>query len=175
MKTRRKKSSSKRRLPLLDIILMLTMAAFLIFGGIVGSLVYSAVKDLPALSNLEPTVSQTSFVYDRNGNIWHELRSEEYRIPVEFQDIPTHVRYAVLAAEDHRFYSHYGFDLRGIFRALYKNIVEGGLQGGSTITQQLAKEAFLEPARVWKRKVQDAIVAVLLEQNILKMKFYACI
>ncbi len=145
------------------------MTVVLVGAGFVVAIGLSAIKDLPALSNLEPEASEISILYDRNGDIWTELKSTEYRIPTTIKTMPDHLVDAVLAAEDHRFYSHPGFDLRAIFRALYQNIKDdSSLQGGSTITQQLAKIAFLEYDRTLKRKIQDAVVATLMERKYTK-------
>lgn len=165
----KKRRMPKRHIGILDVLIYLVLAAILVAGGFAASIVFSAVRDLPALANLEPKITQTSVVFDRDGNVWTELRSAEYRVPVKIDQIPQHVKNAVLAAEDHRFYSHKGFDLRAILRALYSDIFEDkGLQGGSTITQQLAKIAFLESSRTLKRKIQDVIVATLLERKYTK-------
>ncbi|MBP8613281.1 MAG: PBP1A family penicillin-binding protein [Firmicutes bacterium] len=165
-KKRRRKKQGPR---ILDLIIYLLLAAVLIGACFAIVVVVSAYRDLPDLSNLEPTASATSILYDAQGEIWTELKSGEYRIPIPIEDMPSHLLDAVLAAEDHRFYSHPGFDLRAILRALYQNITDAsGLQGGSTITQQLAKIAFLEPDRTLKRKVQDVMVATLLERKYTK-------
>ena len=153
----------------MDVLIYLFLAVLLVGAGFAAAVVVSAIRDLPALANLEPKASEISIIYDRNGDIWTELRASEYRIPISISDMPQHLIDAVLAAEDHRFYSHPGFDLKAIMRALYQNIKDDStLQGGSTITQQLAKIAFLEHDRTLKRKVQDVIVAVLMERKYTK-------
>jgi len=88
----------------------------------------------------------------------------ESRILVSLFHIPSHLARAVLAAEDADFYQHHGVDLFGILRALWVNLRAGGIrQGGSTITQQLAKNYFLSPERTIWRKLRELIIAVLLE------------
>ncbi len=165
----KRKRTKKKRMPTLDIIIYVVLGICLVGAGFAAAIVLSAIRDLPALANLEPEPSEISILYDRNGDIWTELRSTEYRVPVTIRDMPSHLIDAVLAAEDHRFYTHPGFDLKAIFRALYQNIKDdSSLQGGSTITQQLAKIAFLEQDRTLKRKVQDAIVATLMERKYTK-------
>ena len=130
---RRKKA--RRGFRVLDFIIYLMLAVALVGGGFATAVVLSAIRDLPALANLEPETSEISILYDRSGEIWTELRSAEYRVPATIRDMPSHLVNAVLAAEDHRFYTHPGFDLRAIFRALYQNLRdEASLQGGSTIT-----------------------------------------
>jgi len=165
-----KQKAAGKRSVVLTVVLCLILACFLVGAGIAAYLVASAVRDLPALANLEePKTSQTSFVYDINGKVWTELHSTENRVPVDLKDLPQHVINAVLAAEDVRFYSHPGVDLRAIARALWNDITgSGDLQGGSTITQQLAKKLFLEDSRTLKRKIQDAILAVMLERQYTK-------
>jgi len=85
------------------------------------------------------------------------------------EDFPQHLVDAVITAEDRRFYEHSGIDLRGIFRALFRNIGSGEVvQGGSTITQQLIKILYLERDRTFKRKIQEAVIALWLEHRLGK-------
>ena len=91
-------------------------------------------------------------------------RERESRRLVSIQAVPEHLIHAVLAAEDHRFFQHWGIDPRGILRALITNLRHGAIrQGGSTITQQLAKNYFLTPDRNLIRKFQEAVLAVVME------------
>ena len=88
----------------------------------------------------------------------------ERRQLVSIQQVPQHFVFSVLAAEDNRFFEHYGFDPRGMIRAAYINIRYGRIrQGGSTITQQLAKNYFLTPERTISRKLQELIMSVVIE------------
>ncbi len=145
------------------------LAAALIGIGVTATFVMSALKDMPALGNLEPTASEVSILYDMHGEVWTELHSTEHRIPTKLSELPEHFIKAILAAEDHRFYDHQGVDLRAILRAFTRNFVsKGSLEGGSTITQQLAKMAFLTSSRTYKRKIQDAVVAFMLERQYTK-------
>jgi len=99
----------------------------------------------------------------------------ESRLLVNITQVPTYLVDGVLAIEDHRFYEHRGVDWRAMLRALYTDITAGRVvEGGSTITQQLVKNYFLEPARTFRRKFQEATMAVILEaiyekQAILEM------
>lgn len=91
-------------------------------------------------------------------------REREQRRLVSINEVPRHLKYAILAAEDSRFYRHHGVDPRGILRALYTNIRHGGIrQGGSTLTQQLAKNYFLTPERTIRRKVKEFLMALTME------------
>jgi penicillin-binding protein 1A len=92
-----------------------------------------------------------------------------YTRPVTLAELPPHLPHAVLATEDRRFYDHFGLDLIGLVRAVYVNLRAGTIrQGGSTITQQLAKNLFLTPERTLKRKVQETLLALWLERLFTK-------
>lgn len=83
---------------------------------------------------------------------------------VDYQHLSTHLKRAVVAAEDDRFMQHHGFDMRGIEQALKKNQRKGAsVAGGSSITQQLAKNLFLSPSRSYVRKAQEAVIALMIE------------
>ncbi|MFA5041840.1 MAG: penicillin-binding protein 1A, partial [Bdellovibrionales bacterium] len=89
--------------------------------------------------------------------------------PVTLSELPDYVPHAILAIEDRRFYDHFGVDLWGIMRALARNVTAGRtVQGGSTLTQQLAKNLFLSPERTLKRKVQEMLLAIWLEHTYTK-------
>jgi penicillin-binding protein 1B len=91
-------------------------------------------------------------------------QERERRQLISIEQVPEHLIWAVLAAEDHRFFQHYGIDLRGILRALVTNLRHGSIrQGGSTLTQQLAKNYFLTPARTIIRKFKEVILSVIIE------------
>ncbi len=88
--------------------------------------------------------------------------------PVDVTKLPDHVAQAFIAIEDRRFYGHWGVDPRGIARAVFHNVSSGGSQGGSTITQQLAKNAFLDSRRTFGRKAQEVLIAFWLESWLSK-------
>lgn len=93
----------------------------------------------------------------------------ERRIPIPYHQIPDHVRKAFIAIEDARFYEHYGIDPIRIVGAFIANVRAGGtVQGGSTITQQLAKMLFLNPERTYSRKIKEALLALLIERYYTK-------
>jgi len=115
-------------------------------------------------------------IYDRNGKLLYEIYSEQNRVPVKLEELPQHLIDATLAIEDKNFYRHHGFDLKGISRAFFNIIFHRKLQGGSTITQQLVKNALLTPKRTLSRKVKEAILTTLTEllyskDQILEMYF----
>lgn len=123
-------------------------------------------KQLPSPNNL--TTSEnfpvSTQVFDRNGNLLYEIYGNENRIPINIEDLPEYVLQATVAIEDKKFYSHHGLDLTGLLRASFKNFKsEGNLQGGSTITQQLVKNALLSNEKTLQRKIKEAVLAVMTE------------
>lgn len=136
--------------------------------GIVAWAYYSLT---PAASQLaERKISQTSIIYDRTGsNILYEMHGEENRKILNHDQIPEVARLATIATEDANFYKHIGVDPLSVARALKVNIENNGIrQGGSTITQQLARSAFLSKERTFKRKFLEAIFALKIERHYTK-------
>lgn len=116
-----------------------------------------------------PDISAITFVYDDQGNVIDQMDRGEHREKVALERIPKHLIQATLAAEDRTFYSHWGFSLRGITRALWVNLKEQRLaQGASTITQQLAKNLYLTHDRTWSRKWKEATLTTQLELHFTK-------
>ncbi|KKS64247.1 MAG: hypothetical protein UV33_C0031G0001, partial [Candidatus Daviesbacteria bacterium GW2011_GWA1_42_6] len=114
-------------------------------------------------------------ILDRNGKLLYEVYADERRTPVELKSLPKYVWQATLAAEDRDFYSHSGFSIRGITRAFISTFFRQKLQGGSTITQQLVKNALLEPDRTVRRKVREFILSAAVETFYKKdqiLEFY---
>ena len=110
----------------------------------------------------------SSQFFDAKGNLITTVDSEEDRIPVTIDKVPKNLQHAFLAAEDIRFYEHGGIDFRGIGRAIYTYIRWGEVQGGSTITQQLAKNYFLTQEQTLSRKLHEAFIALQIEQKYTK-------
>ena len=114
-------------------------------------------------------LSQRSILYKRDGTLLAVLHAEENRSPVALEKVPEHMVDAILGLEDERFWQHGGVDLRSTGRALFTNVQSGEVvQGGSTITQQLVKNALLTPERSVDRKVREAVLAVRLEGQLSK-------
>ncbi|WP_282035032.1 transglycosylase domain-containing protein [Metabacillus indicus] len=115
-------------------------------------------------------MDSTTTLVDPEGSKVAELYLQN-REPVSVKDIPVHVREAFIAVEDKRFYEHNGIDLKAISRALYRDFLAGGkVEGGSTITQQLAKNTFLTSEKSVLRKVKEAAIAMSLENKYSKSK-----
>ena len=145
--------------------LVLGLWGIMILGGI---LLWFAAE-LPNITKSmvferRPTV----IIKDANGEIVDRYGDVKGKI-VDVTALPPHITQAVLAIEDRRFYQHWGIDAKGIARAFIVNIQQGGfVQGGSTITQQLAKNLFLSRDRTLKRKIQELILAIQLERELTK-------
>jgi penicillin-binding protein 1A len=123
---------------------------------------------LPVSRALEPLPSPAIVLLDADGRAFAR-RGAYTEAPVAAEGLPKHVIDAFLSIEDRRFYSHWGFDLRGLARAAAANLRAGRtVQGGSTITQQLAKTSFLSSERKLGRKVQELAIAVWLELKLSK-------
>jgi len=132
---------------------------------------FNTIRTLPDPGEIvDIQVSQSTKIYDREGEaLLYEIYGEEKRTIIAPEDIPDVVRSATISIEDDSFYSHPAFDLRGILRALVTNLIHGGVvQGGSTITQQLAKNAFLTGEKKYTRKVKELVLAMRLEQRYSK-------
>src|SRR5208283_1801343 len=127
---------------------------------------YLEIPDVKDLSHYAPR--SATRLYTDDGALFAELFIEK-RVPIPLSEMPDHLRQAFIAIEDVRFYQHFGFDLRGIGRALYKNVLRKGMsEGASTITQQLARNLFLTPTKSLKRKIEEIILAVNIERSYSK-------
>jgi len=150
---------------------------WLIIGVAGAVLLYLFLKDMPNPKKLESgEYPESSQIMDRNGKMLYEIYADKNRTSVVLSEVPDKMIKATLAIEDNNFYKHVGFDIRGIIRGLYRTIFERRLQGGSTITQQLVKNALLTPERTWERKIKEAFLTVITEimyskDEILEMYF----
>ncbi|MBP2629186.1 MAG: penicillin-binding protein, family [Firmicutes bacterium] len=149
------------------IVITLIVFVVIITGAGLGFLTAS-IHTMPSLKDeIRPAAS--SQIYDINGKLISTVHSVENRLPVPLNKIPKNLQNAFVAAEDARFYQHIGIDPRGILRAIWSNITDRGVsEGGSTITQQLAKNALLSQDRTLKRKIQEAILALQIERQYTK-------
>jgi 1A family penicillin-binding protein len=146
-----------------DIVLR-TALAVVVIGGAIG-LGWTA-KQAWAVHRLTRGVGNTVF-YDANGKPWFAL--DEHRRDVPISEVAPALREAVVAVEDHRFYRHGGIDPIGFGRAVWRNLRRRAIrEGGSTITQQLARTVFLSNQRTIGRKGKEAILAALIEQQLTK-------
>ena len=137
--------------------------------GVIGGAFFAFTRDLPQIRTLEAFRPQAiTRIYSADKQLLAELYSEK-RDPVPLDSIPAYLKAALIATEDRKFYSHSGLDLKGIARALIKDILAGEfVEGASTITQQLAKTLFLTSRKTMVRKIKEAILAFQLERRYTK-------
>jgi penicillin-binding protein 1A len=171
-KNRKKKRKivSFQRIAIVVVILILIS-----FGAGLG-LFFSYVKDAPVFDPRKLKPSETSFVYDQDSQIIAELHGEQNRIPVDIEKVPDNLKNAFISIEDQAFYKHKGVNIRSILGAAITDIVRGEYhRGASTITQQLVKNSFLSRDKTFKRKAQEAWLAIQLERHYTKnqiLEFY---
>ncbi|MDQ7019874.1 MAG: penicillin-binding protein 1A [Robiginitomaculum sp.] len=145
------------------------MVASLWIGLISGAGLLLLASNLPDTSSLWEVERQPSITYVDIKGRQIAVRGAAYAPPVHVDELPPHLVDAVLAIEDRRFYHHFGVDPIGLARAMFTNVRRGGVvQGGSTLTQQLAKNLFLTNDRTYKRKAQEVLLAFWLESRFSK-------
>ena len=164
-----RRRKSRQSPSLIGRLLKLGAVAALIVSVALGIWLISIARDLPETSGLTEVERSASIAfYDQNGRLIARRGSAHGRV-AERDDLPPYLVDAVLAVEDRRFYDHFGVDVRGTARALWANLRAGRVvQGGSTLTQQLAKNLFLTPERTMRRKVQEMMLAFWLENRFSK-------
>ena len=143
------------------VIVALAGSGYVIFLGM----------SIPDMESIERSkVAESTKIYDREGKILlYELHGEEKRTIIPFGEIPDIVKKATVAVEDRNFYAHAAIDWRSLARAFVVNVTNAGIvQGGSTITQQLAKNAFLDPDRTVTRKIKEVFLSYRLEKKYSK-------
>ncbi|HEY3298188.1 MAG TPA: penicillin-binding protein 1A [Armatimonadota bacterium] len=149
-----------------EIAILLTIAVIL---GFTVAAFFSVAKLLPAsggVGNFEPT--EATKIYSSDGVVLADIYKENREF-VSIEKIPKDLQNATVAIEDKRFYKHLGVDFIGIFRAVYQNFRRGHMaEGGSTLTQQLARNIYLTPAKKLSRKLQEMVLAYEIERNYSK-------
>ncbi len=145
---------------------------FGLVGVIAGAvLLFAIARALPDPTNLtNREVEQSTKILDRTGKtVLYEVHGSRRRTAIALEEIPPAVKWATVAAEDKDFFTHRGFDLTGIIRALLVNALRGEIaQGGSTLTQQFIKNSILTTERTWQRKIRELILAYRIEQRFTK-------
>ena len=112
--------------------------------------------------------NKTSFIYDRNGALITDFKGSENRVDATWDELSDNLKNAIIAVEDQRFYTHNGVDIKRIVGALIGNLLTNSMEGGSTITCQLVKLTMLTPDQNYKRKLQEAYLALQLENVVSK-------
>lgn len=153
------------------ILLLKLIGALFIVGAIaVFAIIIKYRLELPNLQSMveDYKPQMATIIYDKNNNVVDTLSVESREI-AKLEDISPYVKDAFLSIEDKQFYSHHGLNFRGITRAVITTFLKGRpTQGGSSITQQLAKNAFLTPERTFSRKVKEAILTYQIERTYTK-------
>jgi penicillin-binding protein 1A len=154
----------------LRIVLLVAIMVAVAVGGLIGWF-YTGVG-LPKLASLaEYKAEQNSKVFAADGSLLCELKGDQDREIIALGDMPDGLRKAVVAIEDNEFYHHMGVNWKAVARALWANVVKGGVvEGGSTITQQYIKGAYVGPQRTLWRKIEEAHLAYELEHKYSKDK-----
>ena len=154
------------------LVILLKLIAVLFVVGTLGvfAIIIKYRLELPNIQSMvedyKPQMATT--IYDKNNNVVDVLEAES-RDAVKLEDVSPYVKEAFMAIEDKKFYSHHGLHFKGIIRAVLTNFLKGkATQGGSSITQQLAKNAFLTPERTFSRKVKEAILTYQIERTYTK-------
>ena len=135
-----------------------------------GGTVVWAFLNLPETESIQITRQPSITFLDREGRILASF-GDIYGQSISYEQLPQDLINAVIVTEDKRFFDHYGVDIRGVLRAAYENLKERRIvQGGSTITQQLAKNLFLWHGRSWPRKIFEMYYTFLMETIIPKRR-----
>ena len=157
------------------VLFVLALVAGLALVGAVLGIAKGYVETAPTLDLAAlDEQAQTSFIYDANGNLITEYKGIENRVMVSIEAMPTYLQQAFVAVEDARFYTHDGVDLKRIVGAFVSNLTSSSTQGGSTITQQLIKNTLLSSEQSYKRKIQEAYLAMQLETKYSKEEILEC-
>ena len=147
-------------------MLILVLGSILILTS---AIVFFATQ-VPSPENLTSReIAQATKIFDKDGELLYDIYQEQNRTPIKLDQIPEYVKQATIAIEDKDFYKHQGFSLTGIIRAVFDTITQRGIAGGgSTLTQQLVKNALLSGERTLVRKLKEFILAVQVERAYSK-------
>ncbi len=157
------------------ILAVLVLVGGLALVGAVAGIAKGYVETAPTLDLAAlDSQAQTSFIYDANGDLITEYKGIENRVMVSIEAMPKYLQQAFVAVEDARFYTHDGVDLKRIVGAFVSNLTSSSTQGGSTITQQLIKNTLLSSEQSYKRKIQEAYLAMQLEATYSKDEILEC-
>ncbi len=156
--------------------LSLTILAGGLFCGLlfIGLLAWVS-KDLPNPDGvLKREVTVSTKIYDRTGEtVLYDIHGNIKRTLISFDEVPEHVKQAVLSAEDRNFYKHKGFSIFGIARSAIKNILTGSRVGGSTLTQQFVKNAILTNEKTYTRKIKELLISYQIEKRFSKDEIFS--
>ena len=169
----RRSLSSSYRLRLLKVTFSNYLLKFTI-AAVIGMIMLSFFlfiyysRDLPSPDKIQRREGFSTLILDRNSKPIYDIYTDQNRIPISLSDLPDHLKQATVAIEDQDFYKHQGFDPKGILRAFFNIITFRGLQGGSTLTQQLVKNGLLTSEKRLSRKIKEFVLAVQIERQFNK-------
>ncbi len=154
---------------ILKLILLAVLILCFVGGGFIYGVGKAYIDTVPTLDVEQLTKSdRTTYIYDMYGNEITNMTTIEYRDWVNIEDVPTMLKNAFIAVEDVRFYKHQGVDFKRLFSAALEILGNSNSSGGSTLTQQLIKNKILGSERTYKRKIQEAYLALQLETTVSK-------
>lgn len=164
-KTKKSKLSASPNPIIVKLKISLLVCTFVFSIGFLATIFYFAI--IYQLPNPETLANRpqklTTQILDRNGRLLYKIYQDENRTLVKLNTLPPFVKQAFIAIEDKDFYSHQGFSITGIARAIERNLTDARIEGGSTITQQLVKNTLLTSERTWTRKIKELILAIKTE------------
>ena len=156
---------------ILLIVILFLGSIMIVFAGITGGAILEVMKTAPEIDAdaIKYEMSQNSTVVDEDGNEVDLIATSQYREIVSYDDIPDNLKNAFVAVEDERFEDHDGIDIISIFGSMLENIKAGGIvRGGSTITQQLARNTYLTNDQTYQRKIKEIYLALEIEDHLSK-------
>ena len=168
---RQVKYMSTYRKPIFWATVAAAIALFLLVSGLLFGTIAAAYysRKLPSPNTLiSRDMELSTKIYDRNGELLYDVHGEKDRSLVQLEDIPLYLRQATIAIEDQNFYRHKGFDFTGIIRSVRTIVLGRGLVSGSTLTQQLVKNALLTSEKTLPRKIKELILAIQIERRYTK-------
>ena len=158
-------------LKLILIVLLILMSIGVFMAGLSGGAILEVMKTAPKIDAniIKYEMSQNSTIVDEDGKEVDSIATKEYREIVDYDKIPENLKHAFVAVEDERFYKHPGLDPQSIIGSAIENFRAGGIvRGGSTITQQLARNTYLNNDQTYQRKIREIYLALEIEKNLDK-------
>ena len=158
-------------LKLILIVFLILLSIFTVFAGLTGGAILEVMKTAPKIDAniIKYEMSQNSTIVDEDGNEIDAITTSEFREIADYNQLPEDLKNAFMAVEDERFYSHPGVDPQSILGSAIENFKAGGIvRGGSTITQQLARNTYLSNDQTYERKIKEIYLALEIEENLSK-------
>ncbi|MDO4594214.1 MAG: transglycosylase domain-containing protein [Tissierellia bacterium] len=153
------------------VIFLVFILLMSVFSGVVGGSILEVMRKTPHIDaeNIKHEMAQNSVIVDQDGNEIDTVETSEYREAVDIDQMPDSLKNAFVAVEDERFYKHKGFDIISLLGSVVENIKAGSIvRGGSTLTQQLARNTYLSNDQTYERKIKEIYIALEIEQNLSK-------